>query len=83
MHVRGEPVVGQVPQGCEDGAEPRRRDDRLAAPDWVSPAERRPQETEAEEIHVGRRGARRAEVMATCPASDVRTGAGSPLAPAR
>src|SRR5439155_1181126 len=62
LHVRGESVLGQVPQGREDGAEPGRRNDRIAPLDRVPVAEGRPQETETEEVPVEGRGAPRTEV---------------------
>src|SRR6266508_3174339 len=46
VHVRGEPVVGEVPQGREDGAEPRRCDDRVAAARRIPASERHPQEAQ-------------------------------------
>src|SRR5438046_6748720 len=62
LHVRGESVLGQVPQGREDGAEPGRRDDRIAPLDRVPVAEGRPQETETEEVPVEGRGTPRTEM---------------------
>src|SRR3990170_5110649 len=58
VHLRGESVLGEVPQGCEDGTVARRGDDWPAAPRRVSPSEERAQEADAKEVHVAGRRAR-------------------------